>query len=368
MRCSIFKNTFITLLGTLTFSTLCVSQDRYSVTDVGSLTGASTVAHKINASGHAAGTSGQRDGGGAHATIWNHNTQTLRPSSVLDDSDYSEAASINNRDEMAGVCNTPSNMRAVFWSSNGEIRELGALPGDNSSRALGINDQSKVVGLSSGPDGQRAFLWTAKNGMEALTLPPGTKSSEAHGINNKEQIVGDFRGSEGTHAFLWTPKVGAEDLGVIPGYQTSKATGINDSGEVVGSSSGPTGTRAFIWTPKDGLQPISDVPATELSEALDINNRGQVVGTYEGSLGNRAFLWSQRGGFVDLNSLLPTGSGLVLTMATSINDQGQILAIGMAHPDITADRKMDQDEANELHGVDVHSFLLTPKSAFSDRN
>jgi len=73
---------------------------------------------------------------------------------------------------MAGVCNTPSNMRAVFWSSNGEIRELGALPGDNSSRALGINDQSMVVGLSSGPDGQRAFLWTAKNGMEALTLPP----------------------------------------------------------------------------------------------------------------------------------------------------------------------------------------------------
>jgi len=137
---------------------------------------------------------------------------------------------------------------------------------------------------------------------------------------------------------------------------------------VVGSSSGPAGTRAFIWTPKDGLQTISDVPATELSEALDINNRGQVVGTYEGSLGNRAFLWSQRGGFVDLNSLLPTGSGLVLTMAISINDQGQILAIGMAHPDITADRKMDQDEANELHGVDVHSFLLTPNSAFSDRN
>jgi probable HAF family extracellular repeat protein len=367
MRRSIFRNTFIALLGTLPLAVLCVSQDRYSVTDIGSLTGASTVAHKINASGHAAATSGQRDGGGAHAALWNHSTKTLRPSSILEDADYSEAATINNRDEMAGVCNSPTNMLAVFWSGTGEVRELGALPGDNSSRAFGINDQSKVVGLSSGPGGQRAFLWTAQNGMEAVTVPPDTQSSEAHGINNKDQIVGDFRGSNGTHAFLSTPKAGAEDLGVLPGYQTSKATGINDAGAVVGSSSGPTGTRAFIWTPKDGLEPINDVPGTEFSEALDINNHAEVVGTYEGSLGNRAFLWSKRDGFVDLNTLLPARSGLVLTMAMSINDQGQILAIGMAHPDISAEGKIDQDEASELHMVDVHSFLLTPRPPLSAR-
>ena len=363
MRRSLFRNTFIASLGTLTLSVLCLSQDHYSVTDLGSLTGSSTVAHKINAAGHAAATSGQRDGGGAHAARWNQSSRILRPSSVLEDSDYSEAASINNRDEMAGVCNSPTNMRAVFWSATGEIRELGALPGDNSSRAFGINDQGKVVGLSSGQGGQRAFVWTAQNGMEAVTLPADTKSSEAHGINNKDQIVGEFRSSNEAHAFLWTPSVGAEDLGVLSGYQTSKATGINDRGSVVGSSTGPTGTRAFIWTPKDGLEPIGDVPGTEFSEALDINNHGEVVGTYEGSLGNRAFLWSRHGGFVDLNSLLPPRSGVVLTMAMSINDLGQILAIGAAHPDISAEREMDQDEASELHDVDVHSFLLTPTSS-----
>lgn len=363
MQCSIFEKIGLGFVGVWTLVSVCQAQNRYMVTDLGSLNGASTVVHKINALGHAAGTSGKRDGGGAHAVAWRDAQKSLNSLSSLEDSDYSEATAINNRDEITGLSNTKDNMRAVVWGGTGTIKELGALPGDTSSRAFGINDRGKVVGLSSGPRGERAFVWTREDGMAAVMVPPGTKSSEAHGINNRDQIVGDFRGSAGTHAFLWTPRSGVQDLGVIPGYQTSKATGINDSGEVVGSSSGSSGTRSFIWTPTEGIQPINDIPAADFSEALDINSRAEVVGTYEGSLGNRAYLWTRKNGFVDLNSMLPPGSGLVLTMAVSINDRGQILAIGIAHPDISPDRRMDQDEEDDLHSVDVHSFLLTPKSA-----
>lgn len=198
--------------------------------------------------------------------------------------------------------------------------------------------------------------------MVAVTVPSGTASSEAHGINNRDQIIGHFRSPAGTHAFLWAPGSVFRDLGVLPGGQTSKAIGINDSGEIVGSSSGPFETRSFIWTSKEGMKAIDEVPSDEFSEALDINNHSEVVGTYERSLGNRAYLWSKKTGFIDLNTLIPADSGLVLTMAVSINDRGQILAIGMAHPDVSPERRMDQDEGDDLHSVEIHSFLLTPKS------
>lgn len=343
------------------WATLCQAQNHYVVTDLGTLNGASTIARKINAWGHAAATSEERDGGGARAALWRNSAKSLVWLSALDDSDYSEATSINDRGEMAGLSNTKNNMHAVLWSISGAIKDLGALPGDTSSRAFAINDRGKVVGLSSGPRGERAFLWTPDR-MVVLEVPPETKSSEAHGINNRDQVVGHFRGPAGIHAFLWTPDSAFQDLGVLPGCQTSKAIGVNDSGEVVGSSSGPFNTRSFLWTPRDGMQAISDIPSEEFSEALDINTHSEVVGSYEGSLGNRAYLWTKKNGFVDLNTLIPAGSGLLLTMAVSINDRGQILALGMAHPDVSPDHRVDGDEGDELHSVEVHSFLLTPKA------
>ena len=358
MKFSMARRLCAVLVGI--WAIVCQGQNHYVVTDLGTLSGASTVAHKLNAWGHAAGTSGERDGGRAHAAIWRDSAKTLVSLSTLANSDYSEATGINNRGEIVGASNTPTNMHAVLWNVWGSIKDLGALRGDTSSRAFGINDHGKVVGVSSGPRGERAFLWT-ENGMVPLKVPPGTKSSEANGINNKDQIVGHFRRSAGSHAFIWMPAAGFQDLGVLPGHQTSKATGINDSGEVVGSSSGPLDTRSFMWTPGDGIQSIDDIPSAEFSEALDINNHSEVVGTYEGSLGNRAYLWTRRNGFVDLNTVIPTESGVVLTMAVSINERGQILAIGMAHPYISPDREMDQDQTDDLHSVDVHTFLLTPK-------
>jgi len=359
MMPSIVRKLAAAFIGIWTMT--CQAQNHYAVTDLGTLSGASTIARKINAWGHAAATSGERDGGGAHAALWRNSAYSLVSLSALDDSDHSEATSINNRGEMAGLSNTKTNMHAVLWSISGAIKDLGALPGDTSSRAFAINDRGKVVGLSSGPRGERAFLWTPDH-MVVLEVPPGTKSSEAHGINNRDQVVGHFRGPAGTHAFLWTPDSAFQDLGVLPGCQTSKAIGINDSGEVVGSSSGPFDTRSFIWTPREGMQAISDVPSEEFSEALDINTHSEVVGSYEGSLGNRAYLWTRKNGFADLNTLIPAGSGLLLTMAVSINDRGQILALGMAHPDVSPERRMDEDEGDDLHSVDVHSFLLTPKA------
>ncbi len=80
------------------------------------------------------------------------------------------------------------------------------------------------------------------------------------------------------------------------------------------------------------------------SEAYGINDSGQVVG-YSGMSGGavHAFLYTG-GGIIDLNDLLPSGSGWTLVEARGISDSGQIVGHG-------------------LHNGETRAFLLTPQQA-----
>lgn len=73
------------------------------------------------------------------------------------------------------------------------------------------------------------------------------------------------------------------------------------------------------------------------SHAYDINDSGQVVGDSDGY----AFLYDG-GNMIDLNTLLPTGSGWELSVAYGINDSGQIVGQG-----------------SNING-DTRAFLMTP--------
>ena len=67
---------------------------------------------------------------------------------------------------------------------------------------------------------------------------------------------------------------------------------------------------------------------TSFSFPNALNDAGQVVGVSTGvANGNRAFLY-QNGAMVDLNTLLPASSGLLLENALAINNRGQITAFG----------------------------------------
>ena len=79
------------------------------------------------------------------------------------------------------------------------------------------------------------------------------------------------------------------------------------------------------------------------SSAEGINSSGQIVGgSRVNSTTVHAFLWENGGPMVDLNSLIPPGSGLTLTEAWSINDRGEIAGWG------------------KLADGDVHVVLLIP--------
>ena len=111
------------------------------------------------------------------------------------------------------------------------------------------------------------------------------------------------------------------DLGDLGGGE-SGAWGINNSGQVVGQSRlSAVSLHAFLYegtTMKD-LGTLSSYYGSS-SMAFGINNSGQVVGESDG----KAFLYDG-GNMIDLNTLLPTGSGWVLSNVNGINDSGQIV-------------------------------------------
>jgi probable HAF family extracellular repeat protein len=83
---------------------------------------------------------------------------------------------------------------------------------------------------------------------------------------------------------------------------------------------------AVVW--KDGkIKDPGAVDGDPCSRAYAVNARGQVVGT-SGDCRNalHAFVWEEGRPMLDLNKLIPPGSGWVLTNAININDRGEILA------------------------------------------
>jgi len=103
---------------------------------------------------------------------------------------------------------------------------------------------------------------------------------------------------------------------------------LNDAGVVVGSADLP-GSQihdAVIWT-NEKIHDLGTVAGDLCSRGRGLNARGQVVGGSSDCQNFlHAFVWEEGGPMLDLNTLIPPGSGFQLTNAFNINDRGEILA------------------------------------------
>jgi probable HAF family extracellular repeat protein len=342
--------------------------------DLGSLPGSNTSnANWISDSGLVAGFSeteaidpllGLRE---AHAVLWKNGE--IIDLGTLEGGHESVAFAVNSRGQVAGAAfNTVpdplspvgTQQRTFIWE-NGVMRDLGTLGGPDAGLVgsfkgnVEMNERGQVVACSftnstinpvTSTPTVDPFLWDKEQGMIDLGTLGGTSGCAIY-LNNRGQVVGysNTAGDLTTHPFLWE-RGEIKDLGTLGGT-FGFANWISEAGEVAGTASIQGGqVHAFLW--KNGIMTdLGTLPGDSCSSSQAVNSKRQMVGNSTSSTvcdftSRRAILWENDGPMVDLNALVPSGSGLQLNGAVDINNRGEIVGSGI------------------LTNGDAHAVLLIP--------
>jgi probable HAF family extracellular repeat protein len=266
-------------------------------------------------------------------------------------------------------------LRTFLWE-DGVIKDIGTLGGPDALPGASCSGQPRdvIVGASytsSAPNASTGiptidpFLW--KNGTMIDLGTLGGATGFAQCANHHGQIIGasslasnpgacaPVGAGPGCHAFFWEEGV-LTDLGTLGG-DNSEAIWLSEAGDVAGSAdlAGSAFHHAVLWR-HGAIQDLGTVAGDPCSRGRGINSRGQVVGGSSDCINFlHAFLWEEGGPMVDLNTLIPAGSGLQLTNAININDRGEILA------------KSDPLGVTPIDDADLgHLVLLVPCEAGDD--
>jgi probable HAF family extracellular repeat protein len=336
-----------------------VTSQTYRVRDLGTLGGANSRALDINNRGEIVGFAYPARGE-YHAFLYRDGS--MRDLGTLGGV-ASQAFALNDRGEIVGWAQRAPSVNSThgFLYRDGAMVGLGTLGGLH-SYAQNINEAGQIVGWASLPSGnQRAFLYQDGKMADLGTL--GGRQSSAWAINDSGQIVGETQidrsrihpdtpyPDQVQHAFLYN-EGRMTDLGIFgqPGEfypPLSLARAINTQGVAVGNAT-VARTRDTIISHavvfEGGRIHSLGTLGGDTSTAYGINRAGQIVGvsSYDRSTRPHAFLF-EGGEMIDLNEMLPKGSGWELSGANAINDRGEIVGWGI------------------LHGVsDQRAFLLTP--------
>jgi probable HAF family extracellular repeat protein len=200
------------------------------------------------------------------------------------------ALSINNQGQAVGHSYSTNN-GPCLWEA-GVIQPIPAF-GFAWGMATSINDRGRVVGrANTGLGAEHAFLWADGEVTDIGTLPGCDRMSEATAINNWGRVVGysvheeqdpndPFMSTYYSRAFLWNG-CGLTELGTLGG-DSSVAYGINDRGQIVGWSDSNDDHFAFLYEHGEMIRLDSlletDSGWERLIFANCINNKGQIVGT-----------------------------------------------------------------------------------------
>lgn len=353
------RTSALTVTVLASFSSSAALAQPYQIVDLGTLGGSSSFALDVNnnrqVSGNAQTPTGQPSPR-LNAFIWNPPSGPMQNLGTLPGSNnFSRGYAINDHGVVVGESDNNIS-RAFRWDSTNGMTGLMRLAGDNNRGvAHDINNAGTIVGISSNGSVSRATRWSGGVAQDLGTIAgTSTATGRAWAINESGQIAGLSTSASGTsQATLWSGGTITNLTSLGDGTRFSQAFGINNLGMVVGSSStgqtvgqliGSTSTtpitRAFAWnsgvmselSPFNLYGPGNTGPTTNYhSVANDINSSGLIVGNSQRIAGSAAVatIWFGPGGSpIDLNTLIPAGSGWNLLSAEGVNEAGDIVGFG----------------------------------------
>ena len=261
----------------------------------------------------------------------------------------SVALGINTSGQVVGRSDTASGTSHAFRTApnaaiNPGTDDLGTLGGPTSV-AYGINDSGQVVGSSDTSTTPHAFLTASNTAINPATddigalafTPDPAQSSSARSVNAAGAVAGYFLGTPCQagcypNAFVYSNGTITEIPEFINAPFGNALTPINNANQVVdtGNCSDPSAQLPCTDVWQNGT--ITSLAQCDCT-TFGLNNSSQIVGQayripgLPPSPGGHAFLYAN-GQVYDLNALLPSGSGWVLTNALAINDAGQIIGTG----------------------------------------
>lgn len=332
----------------------------YTIEDLGPAA-LQTVATAVNADGIVAGygvnASFQRQGFG-------HDTAPFLVPGLGGPS--TEMTGINVDGVMSGFSDVALNMphAITYDSASGTLVNLD--PAGQGSYAYGLNDTGAVVGAVVVGFGRQAVRWSA--GVRTDLGSIGGSFSQAWAINNAGVIVGEAADASNVfRAFRYTDADGMVAMETLGGFADA-ARAVNASGVAAGyaSANGTSLFHAARWSASGAITDLGTLGGM-LSAAYGINSTGDIVGwSLDSANQNRAFLYSN-GAMVDLNTLLPAGSGWTLTHAYAINDAGVIVGAGILDGRMRAFRLTPAEAGDDTAPV-IDSVQATPNRLWPPRH
>ncbi|HMP72935.1 MAG TPA: DUF3466 family protein [Kiritimatiellia bacterium] len=337
----------------------------YNVIDLGTLGGGASFAYGINDRSQVVGSSYDADGR-LQAFVWQNGL--MNGLGFLPDGTQSVARAINNHGEITGYARLSNTFFRAFRYTGDELENLGTL-GGRRSWGYAINNHGLIAGSSEFTNARpnlsdhNSFTWLSNQFVRVRPYHNWLACSGS-GVNDHGMVCGTtflWASSERWWAYIWRDNNtnGLHDTGemIVLGslgstnwqdYTTSGATAINNAGQVVGYTSITNASfpqHAFLVTPSNGVWkiPNDDLPPgnelmislgtldglTNNSYANAINDKSWIVGTSTTRYGtNQAFLW-RNGVMTNLNDLIVQNSGWVLTNATGINENNEIVGSGL---------------------------------------